>query len=79
VPFYLFVWTDEIERHIALHGVTSDEFEEVVCDPDSVSQSRSSKREVAFGETSTGKYLICVYGFLDDATVVPVTAYEVED
>ena len=79
MPFYLFVWSNEIEGHIAQHGVTPDEFEEGVCDPDSLSQSRSSEREVAFGETSSGKYLICVYQFLDDTTVIPVTAYEVED
>jgi hypothetical protein len=51
----------------------------VVCDPDEVDQSRSSGRYIAFGETLTGKYLACVYEFLDDATVLPVTGYEVED
>ncbi len=61
------------------HGVTPDEFEEVVCDPDEVDQSLSSGRPIAFGETSTGKYLACVYELLDDTTVLPVTAYEVED
>ena len=34
--------------------------------------------EIAFGETATGKYLACVYEFLDETTVLPVTAYEVE-
>ena len=79
MPFYLFIWSDQIEEHFAEHGVTPDEFEEVVCDPDEVDQSRSSGRHIAFGETSTGKYLACVYEFLDDTTVLPVTAYEVED
>jgi hypothetical protein len=36
-------------------------------------------RPVAFGYTSTGKYLACVFEMLDDDTVYPVTAYEVED
>jgi uncharacterized DUF497 family protein len=79
VPFYSFIWNDEIEEHIAQHGVTLDEFEEVVCDPDEVDRSLSSSRPIAFGETSNGKYLACVYELLDDATVLPVTAYEVED
>jgi hypothetical protein len=55
LPFYLFIWNGPIEEHIAEHGVTPDEFEEVVCDPDEVNQSRSSGRQIAFGETSTGK------------------------
>jgi uncharacterized DUF497 family protein len=79
VPFYFFIWNDLIEKHLAEHGVTPDEFEEIVCNPDEVEQSQSSDRFVAFGETSTGKYLACVYEHLDDATVLPVTAYEVED
>lgn len=79
MPFFLFVWNDQIEAHLAVHGVTPDEFEEVVCDPDNVEQSRSSGRPIAFGETSTGKYLACVYELLDESTVLPVTAYEVED
>lgn len=79
MPFYLFIWSDQIEEHLARHGVTPDEFEEVVCDPDEVDKSRSSGRRIAFGETSTGRYLACVHEFLDDTTVLPVTAYEVED
>ena len=51
----------------------------MVCDPDEVDQSRSSERSIAFGEASTGKYLACVYELIDEATVLPVTAYEVED
>jgi uncharacterized DUF497 family protein len=79
MPFYLFIWNDRIEDHLASHGVTPDEFEEVVCDPDELDRSRSSGRAIAFGETSTGKYLACVYELLDDTTVLPVTAYEVRD
>jgi hypothetical protein len=79
VPFYLFIWNDQIEGHLAGHGVTPDEFEEVVCNPDEVGRSRASGRPIAFARTSTGKYLACVYDLLDDTTVLPVTAYEVED
>ena len=79
MPFYLFIWNDLVERHVAANGVTPDEFEEVVCDPDEVGRSRSSQRPIAFGPTSTGKYLACVYELLDETTVLPVTAYEVED
>jgi hypothetical protein len=34
MPFYFFIWTPEIVEHLAEHGVTADEFEEVVSDPD---------------------------------------------
>lgn len=79
MPFFLFIWNDEVEEHLAEHGITPDEFEEVVCDPDEVARSRSSGRPIAFGEASTGKYLACVYDLVDDSTVIPVTAYEVEN
>jgi uncharacterized DUF497 family protein len=79
VPYYHFIWNDKNEAHAAEHGITPDEFEEVVCGPDEVKRSRSSGRPIAFGETSTGKYIACVYEVLDDFTVIPVTAYEIED
>jgi hypothetical protein len=79
VPFYLFIWSDQIEEYLAAHGVAPDEFEEVVCDPEEVAYSRSSGRPIAFGETATGKYLACMYELLDETTVLPVTAYQVED
>ena len=79
MPYYFFIWNDLIVEHIAEHGVAQDEYEEVVCDPDEVDPSHSSDRHIAFGETSTGKYLACVYELLDDDTVLPVTAFEIKD
>jgi uncharacterized DUF497 family protein len=51
----LFFWPDENTEHVAEHGVTPEEIEEVTCDPDFVEHSRSSTRLIAFGATSTGK------------------------
>lgn len=79
MPWYLFLWDVETEVHLADHGVTPEEFEEVVCDPDSVGESRSSARNIAFGYTSSGKYLACLYELVDEDTVLPVTAYEVDE
>jgi hypothetical protein len=62
---------------LAEHGVTPEEFETVICDPESVDRSRSSARLVAFGEVQ-GRFLACVYEMMDNDTVLPVTAYEVE-
>ena len=79
MPFYLFRWDDANEEHLAQNDVTMEEFEEVVCDPDSVGKSRSSNRPIAFGYTSGGRYLACVYEMLDEVTVYPITAYELDD
>jgi uncharacterized DUF497 family protein len=79
MPLYFFQWTKESEAHLAEHGVTPDEFEEVVGNPDWVQTSRTTCRPIAFGETSTGKYLACVFELLDEVTVLPITAYEPDE
>jgi uncharacterized DUF497 family protein len=79
MPFYFFIWDEENERHIAEHGVRPVEFEEVVCDPDEVRRSRTTGRRVSFGLTTTGRYLLCVYEFIDDDTIYPITAFDVEE
>ena len=78
MPYYFFIWDDENEQHIAEHDVSPNEFEEVVCDPDSSGESRTTGRPIAFGYTTTGRYLACVYDLIDDSTVYPVTAYEID-
>jgi hypothetical protein len=64
--------------HIDEHGITKDEVAEVLQNPLSESVSRSSGRPIAFGVTSTGKSIAVIYELVDDSTVYPVTAYEVE-
>jgi hypothetical protein len=76
MPYYEFLWTDQIVRHIAEHGISQDDFEHVVCDPASKGYSRSSGLPVAWGYTSDGRYVMAVYEELDEVTVLPVTAYE---
>jgi len=78
MPYYFFLWTDENTSHIAEHGITQDEFEAVVCNPESVDVSRSTGRPIAFGFSPKGRRLACVYKMLDDHEIFPVTAYEVE-
>jgi uncharacterized DUF497 family protein len=75
---YIFFWYDENRQHVEEHGVTMDQFEAVVCDPLGVEPSRSSDRLVAFGYADDGRKLVCVYEMIDKATVLPVTAYEVQ-
>jgi uncharacterized DUF497 family protein len=76
MPFYFFIWTDENEQHLADHGVSPDEFEEVVQHPQRVETSRTTGRPIAFGTTGAGRELACVYDLIDESTVYPVTSYE---
>lgn len=78
MPYFTFLWTPENEEHIAQHGITMDEFEEVVMNPSKEEISRSSNLPAVYGWTSTGKFIFCVYEPMDDLMVLPVTAYEVE-
>jgi hypothetical protein len=79
MPFYIFHWTDEAIQHIAEHGVTQDEFTEVVMDATNVQASRSTGLPIVFGTTSAGKRLACVFEWVDEfeMEVIPVTAFEV--
>ena len=77
MPYYEFFWTDEMIEHLAGHGVSPEDFETVVSNPESRDRSRATKRPCCFGETADGRYLYCVYEMLDDITVIPVTAYEI--
>jgi len=79
MPLFFFIWDGENERHLSDHGVSPREFEEIVCDPDFVDTSRTTGRPIAFGMTSSGRYLACVYELFDDQTVYAITAYDAEE
>ena len=67
-------------QHIAEHGVTTDEVEQVLFDPASTAAiNRSgSGNQLTFGYTDAGRYLAVVWEHVDDdpLTIYPVTAYE---
>jgi uncharacterized DUF497 family protein len=72
-------WDGNVQ-HIAEHGVTVDEVEEVLRNSRSrVGRSRRSGRPQAFGWTSTDKFITVVWEevFDDPRMIYPVTAYEV--
>lgn len=79
MPHFFVVWNDEIIEYLSQHGVTAEEFEEVVLNAEKVHRSRSSQRPIAFGPTSTGKFLACVFEMIDEVTIIPITAYEIDD
>lgn len=78
MPHVFFFWNDELVEYLAQHGVTPEEFEEVVLNSKDVQASHSTGRPVVFGPTSTGKYLACIFEYIGVDHVVPVTAYEVD-
>lgn len=47
--------------------------------PETREESRSSGRLVAIGATRTGRTLLVVYDEIDEDTLYPVTAYDLED
>jgi len=72
-----FHWTDAIVEHLAEHGIRQEDFAEVVSDPERRGESRSTGRPCCWGETSDGRHLFCVYEYLDEMSIIPITAYEV--
>lgn len=66
-------------QHIAEHGITKAEVVEVLARPETREESRSSGRPVVIGATSTGRTILVVYDEIDEDTVYPVTAYDLED
>jgi len=78
MPTYIFVWSDETVEHLEEHGVTPDEFERVVQDPDSNGISRSTGRPYAVAILDDGREVMCIYEFVDHMTIEPITAYELD-
>lgn len=68
-------------QHIAQHGITMEEVEEVLLNENNpVGESRSSGRPITFGETSTGKRIAVIWeqGLDNPLVIRPVTAYELD-
>ena len=66
-------------QHIADHGLTIEDVEEVLSNPDSEGVSASTGRPCAWGYTIEGVYIIVVYEQIDADTIRVVTAYEVPE
>ena len=67
-------------EHIAEHGLTKEEVDEVLMNPNNpTDESHSIGNPVTFGWTSTGRHIIVVWEHVHDdpLTIYPITAYEV--
>lgn len=81
------LWDDDDDpkgnvQHVARHGLTPAEVEEILLDdslPTAV--SRSTGRPCKFGYTSTDRYIIVVWSEVggDPSLLYPVTAYDVPE
>jgi uncharacterized DUF497 family protein len=81
MPWYDIIWNDEPGGnvdHIAEHDLTPEDVEEVFDNPLEEAISRSSGRPVVTGYTPDGRLIMVVYEEIDDVTVYPVTAFEIE-
>ena len=77
MPYFEFFWNDETLEHLDEHGVSREDFELIVCNPDEIGESDSTARPCCWGEATDGRYLLCVFERLDELTILPITAYEV--
>lgn len=66
-------------EHIEEHDLTMEDVDQVLQFPDSVDFSNSSGRPCVFGYTPDGRYVIVIYEEVDQDTVIPITAYEVDE
>jgi uncharacterized DUF497 family protein len=73
------VWDPSPCGNVEEHGLTTDDVDFVLENHDSTDLSRSSNRPCVFGHTPDGRYIVVIYEEADTDTVIPVTAYEVEE
>jgi uncharacterized DUF497 family protein len=78
------IWdTDDDPRgnveHVAEHGLTREDVEDVLYGVHELDHSHSTGRPIALGFTSGGEYICVVFEWVDDITVYPVTAYVLDE
>lgn len=66
-------------EHVEEHNLTTDDVDHVLNVYESEGFSRSSGRPCVFGHTPDGRYIIVIYEDIGEDTVLPVTAYEIEE
>lgn len=67
-------------QHIAEHGISQDEVEDVLQDlGNRVEPSRSSGHPLVKGRTRTGRHIAVVFLRLDPVSAYPLTAFELDD
>ena len=73
------VWPEERIEHIARHGITPEEVEEVCFGKSLVQRAKSEGENPVYyllGQTAAGRYFFCVVIRFPDGNGYPVTARE---
>jgi len=83
MPWYDILWNYEDQdgnvAHIGEHGLTPEDVNAVLTDPEETGVSRTSGRPIAFGYVPDGRYICVVYEEIDEHKLYAVTAFVVED
>lgn len=66
-------------EHIAEHGLSIEDVEEVLANATVVGKSGSSGRPCVWGFTPDGRHIIVVFEEIDEDSIRVVTAYEVPE
>jgi len=79
MPWFEFIW-DERENlaHLAEHDLGPKDVEDIVRFSEFRAVSRSTGREIVFGQTPSGRNVCVVFEQIDPLTVYVITAYEVD-
>ena len=84
MDFLRILWDDPDDpegnvEHIAEHGLSMDDVEDVLGNPSSEGRSHSSGLPCVWGYTLEGLYILVVYEVIDEDSIRVVTAYEVPE
>lgn len=70
---FWFWWDEENIEHIANHGVSPEETEQVIDDTPLIIRAKQGKY-IAFGQTDAGRYLVVVFVEKTDRRLRVITA-----
>ena len=66
-------WSEQSEEHVSRHGVSPEEFEDVLVDPERLLARGRTGSMVALGRSAAGRYLVAIYVHRG-GLVIPITA-----
>jgi hypothetical protein len=79
MAFFDFIWVDSVVEKLAERDLSTDDIEAIIATPEGQDTSRSTGLPVAFGHLAGGRFVIVVYRWIDQATVQPITAYQLPE
>ena len=82
--YFQIIWDEEDNpdgnvQHIAEHGLTTEDAEQVLQNPTEEGISVSTGRPCCWGHTRGDDFIVVIYELVDAETIYPITAYEVPE